>query len=195
MAINVLADHIAREYPIGGFEPQRQHNWTLELHGLPGNESDLVSLSLHQGFLPVCTNEDVEIPFGNERVWVAGRANWEMGQVIVKDFVDRPVAAALYRWRKLVYNPTNGSIGFAVRYKRRASIVLFGPDGTGQREWELTGCWPTAINFAQNGLDMASSQQVFIDLRLRYDKAFAAFTGERQGGTLSQGILSAIGLG
>jgi hypothetical protein len=183
MPIHVMADHIARER-IGGFEPQRAFNWTLEINGLPGHDKDVISLSLQSAFVPTCANEEIEIPFGNERVWVAGKANWERGGIVCRDYVDRPVAAALYAWRRLVYNPVDGTIGYAVRYKRHGSIILYGPDGTLSRPWEVAGMWPVSVSFAENGLDMANNDQVRIGVALRFDKAYGRFAGDEPGSAL-----------
>jgi len=173
MSVHVWADHIAKEG--GGFEPQRQHNWTLVVGNLPG--MDLVQLSLASGFLPRGGNDEVEVPFGNERVYVAGKAIWEAGSVVCRDYVDRDVAATLWRWRTQVYNPQTGQIGLARDYKKQGEIWLFGPNsiegsaGYRTRVWVVRGMFPIAASWAAQGLDMASSQQVMIDITFRFDKA------------------------
>ena len=55
-----------------GWEPQRQHNWALELNLIGDN--DLITLSISTGFLPVGSNEELPVPYGNEVVYVAGKA-------------------------------------------------------------------------------------------------------------------------
>ena len=173
--------HLATQ--AGGFEPQRQHNWSFEVSGIGGDaDSQVLALSLVQGFLPTGYNEEVPIPYGNEVVYVAGRAIWEPGGLICRDFIDQNVAAQLLEWRRQVYDPATGAIGLAASYKKEASIVLFPPnydEAAGatntefQRQWKLHGCWPIRVNAAANGLDMTSSGQVMIELSIRYDRAEA----------------------
>jgi hypothetical protein len=184
MPIQVHAQHIA---PASGlFEPQRTFDWSLEIHGLPGDDQQLVVLSLQAGFLPFGNNEEIEIPYGNERVWVAGKANWDRGQVICRDYVDRPVALALHTWRKTVYNPNDGTIGWATDYKKEADVVLTSPTGGSERIWHLVGLWPVAVNFAENGLDMANNDQVRIGIQMRYDRAYGL--GDQPGGSMTTAV-------
>lgn len=177
MAVHVLATNLAQQH--GGFEPQRQHNWNIEFALAPlGVDADVISLALVGGFLPRCMNEDVPLPYGNETVYVAGKATWDRGQIIVRDFIDQPVAQSLWTWREQVYSPGTGQIGLAANYKVNADIVLFSPNSqennaSFERVWRLIGCWPMTIDFAAQGLDMASSNVVMINMTLRYDKAFA----------------------
>ena len=89
------ADHLAS---VGtGWEPQRQHNWALELN-LAG-DNDIITLSISTGFLPVGSNEELPVPYGNEVVYVAGKAVWEAGTIVCRDYIDRPVAQLLLNWR------------------------------------------------------------------------------------------------
>ncbi len=180
MGIHVLATNLAQQD--GFFEPQRQHNWNLEVTGLgTGLDADIISLSLRAGFVPFGSNEEVMIPYGNEYVWVAGKAQWANGVVQCHDWVDRRIAAILNGWRRQVYRPDTGRIGLASEYKKKAFITLFGPnqDEVGgvvqtpnfEREWELIGAWPQSINYASNGLDMSQSGPVLIEMNIRFDKA------------------------
>lgn len=185
MASYTRADHLAS---IGtGFEPQRQSNFSVEINfrnlSLAGTDLtgiDVISLSLVGGFLPTNSNEPVPISYGNEVVYVAGKSMWEAGQLVLRDWVDRPTARILTQWRTQVYNPRTGSIGLATNYKTRASIILFPPNTPDivvgappfQRVWTLEGCWPQQLNLAQNGLDQTTSGLVNIGLVLRFDKAF-----------------------
>lgn len=175
MAIHVLANQLAAAG--GGYEPQRQHNWSLLVHDIIGND-DVLSLSLVTGFLPRVSNEELEIPYGNERVWAAGKAVWDQGTVVVRDWIDRPTAKIVYDWRQQVYDPLTGQIGLCREYKKQCDVFLFAPNstdggGSGARIWVLHGAWPVSVAFAANGLDQTSSGQVQIEMVMRYDKAEA----------------------
>lgn len=211
--IYTRADHLASQGT--GFEPQRMHNWSVVFE-LPSGQPDgsidgggpalqTVQLSLVQGFLPNTFNEVVPIQYGNEEVYIAGKASSEEGRLICRDFVDQPTAAILLNWRRRVYNPQTGAINLARNYKTQASIILeapnvndlasaFGPaavgntitdggvdvsswygDNTYTRVWKLQGCWPVAVMPAAQGLDMGTSQTVMISVTIRFDKAIPEF--------------------
>jgi len=136
-----------------------------------------LELSLRQGFLPVLSNDEHEIPYGNERVYYAGKARVEPGTLILGDYVDRDIAGIIWNWRLSVYNPATGQVNYASQYKKQASLLVAASDGTVQRQWQLIGTIPLAVNFGD--LDMASSDQVLIQVSLRYDKAI--YTGPYAG--------------
>lgn len=200
MGLHVKATNLAQQ--AGFFEPQRQHNWNIEITGLgTGADADIISLSLRAGFVPQVSNEEVTIPYGNEYVYVAGKAVFAAGAIQVMDWIDRRTAAILYNWRLQVYNPVTGRIGLASQYKKHCFITLFGPnqdeiggvvaDPKFEREWEIIGAWPQTVNFASNGLDMGSSGQVMIEMALRYDKAFATqIESAGSGGNILNQIIS-----
>ena len=163
----VTAERIAPQ--AGGFEPQRQANWTLEIADPSIDVNDVIQFSLESGFLPSRSNEEIELHFGNERRYVAGKALYEAGTLVVKDFVDARTAKIVSDWQELVYNPATGVVGLASQYKKEANIVLFGPNGTGRRVWTLVGLWPQAVNFGS--LDMTANDKVTIEMTMRYDVA------------------------
>lgn len=173
-SFNPLATQIAQQ--AGTFEPQRVHNWSLELIGPTAivGASDIITLSLHEGFTPVHANEEVEVPYGNERVYVAGRAQYSSGTLVLKDWVDRSTASAMHAWRAMVHNPVTGQIGLARDYKATGSVVLVGPNSflgteTFTRVWTLLGVWPVSVDYGR--LLMHTSDQLMLDITLRYDKA------------------------
>lgn len=203
--IYTRADHLASQNT--GFEPQRMHNWSV-IFQLPeavvgGGASALetIQLSLVSGFLPTTDNEVVQLQYGNEQVFIAGRARVDEGRIVCRDFIDMPTAEILMRWRRTVYNPATGGINLARNYKTQASIVLEGPhvddltspaaqgdtnelepiapnynvDTTYARIWKLQGCWPVSVNPAAQGLSMETGATVLMDLTLRYDKAIPSF--------------------
>ena len=196
MPIHVLASRLAQQN--GDFEPQRQDNFALEIVGLRGgqNDSDIITLSLATGFVPRLSHEEVAIPYGNSYVYVAGKMVWDAGNVVLRDWVDRNTADVVKQWQLQVGNPSTGQIGLARNYKKIAYVVLFGPNSTGpetgefatfERQWQLVGAWPIAVNYSANTLDQSSSGQVMIEMTLRYDLAKSQFG---QSGLLEQSPLA-----
>lgn len=199
--IYTRADHLAQQND--AFEPQRTHNWAIHMdlsgiNDVSGGAADqIINLSLMAGFLPKTNNENLTISYGNEEVYIAGKATSDPGQIVCRDWVDQPTAAILLNWRRTVYNPLTGAINLARNYKCEAEIVLAAPnvdDPTGAprqydqsnawmngdknnyiRVWRLQGCWPMQVNAAMQGLDMTRSEMVYISVDLRFDKAIPLF--------------------
>lgn len=167
MAIPQDARHIANAE--GDFAPQHQNQWLLEIGGLDGDAKDLITLSLLSSQLPPESNEEVEIPYGNEFRYVAGKARYEAIPLVCNDYVDRAVRAALVAWRRQVYDPETGNIGLPADYKKEATLLIMATDGTLVRSCRLIGLWPQAMN--PGTLDMSSADQVKIEMTLRYDRA------------------------
>lgn len=180
MGIRVTASHLASQDE-GGFEPQRVNNFAVQFDGLPSPaDRDDIIMSLVSAFIPVVGNEDIPLPYGNEVVYVAGRAIPEGGQLVVRDFVDRTIAAGFLAWRNKVYDPSSGRIGLSSDYKKTAHVLLFGPNSRddapeSQRQWDVYGIWPTRVNFAGGGLSMEGSGVVQIAVDLRFDKVLPGF--------------------
>ena len=172
MGIHVLASNIAGANGI--LEPQRKHNWSIDIGGMAEfGDMDTVTLSLLSFQLPTGSNTEVEIPYGNSRVWVPGQGNWNAIPLVIRDWVDRPVAQTLLNWRKKVWNPLTDQIGLARDLKRGASVIEFGPNSTEgvatfPKVYTLQGVWPTQMSPGE--LDMTSSEPVLIQLMMRYDK-------------------------
>lgn len=176
MSVILAATALANQR--GNFSPQHVNNWTVEIHGLAGGAGgiltgrDSLSFALSRGFLPTVGVDEVAIPFGNETVYVAGRARYEGGTLEVRDYVDVDIQEILKSWYALVYGGVDGNwgiVGVPSAYKRLADLLLCAPDGTSQRSWRLEGLWPVQMNFG--ALDMASSEQVQVAISLRYDRA------------------------
>jgi len=156
----------------GNFSPQHVNNWTIEIVGVIAG-GDPLSLSLSRGFMPTVGVDEVQIPFGNESVYVAGRARYEGGTLEIRDYVDQDIQGLVRNWFERVYSGiasmTNGRVGVPADYKRNAFILLSAPDGSVERKWRLRGQWPMQWN--PGGLDMSSSEQVNLSVACRYDKA------------------------
>lgn len=134
-----------------------------------GGGGSVIELALDSSSLPTHGVEEIELPYLNERRYVAGRAVFESIPLVVKDMVDIGVASACKAWFYQVHNPTTHKVGLARDYKKTADILLISPEGSLVRTWRLFGCWPTAVNYGE--LDMNSNDIVRIQMNLRFDRA------------------------
>lgn len=158
----------------GSFEPQRQTNFALELYLheviTEGSAQNLITMALQTGFAPVHDNAEVELPYGNSSVWVAGKRTWEAGVFSVKDSVDRLQAMMLAKWSNKVQDYETDDINFASEYKVAGAIVMYAPNRTRSRQWRLVGCWPKMVNWGTYDMT-AGDAIVTIEVTMRYDKA------------------------
>ena len=159
----VSADHIGNT----SFEPQRKSNFTVRIP----IGSTLIQFSLDTFDFPKEANEVLKVNFGNEERKVAGRATYNNLNLVLKDFADQPVMQQILAWRRLVYNPANGAIGYASQYKRQGDAVWFGPDGSGSRRVTLVGAWPSSIDMGSG--DMNGNDQNKITAVITIDRVIA----------------------
>lgn len=145
-------------------EPLRPYNFTFEI---PGIEPLLV-----RSFpLPTVSNEEIAIPHGNEEVFIAGKAKFEAGELVIMDDVNSDAFNALTSWRESVYTPSDGNIQLAGNYKKDGTIKQYMPDGNPVRAWKLVGCWPTKLTPGNLSHDEGSGFMK-ISCTIRYDKAY-----------------------
>jgi len=151
------------------YEPARQFDFDIKIYDIAGSKD--VTLSVESGFLPNVTNEEIELPFFNSRIWVAGKASYETGTLTVRDFIDQQVASNIWNWYQRVYNSVSGYLGRQTEYKKKADITTYKVGLTegaiAASKWKISGVWPTAVNFGT--LDYTANDIVKIELTLRYE--------------------------
>ncbi len=176
--VDLHANHIAPQ--TGGFEPARSNHFSLELD-IPN--WDKVRLALNNVKAPSETSEEIEINFGNEVRYVAGKTTFEEIPLVINDYVDEEVAKTLADWRKLVYDAETGGVGYASEYKVSGAFLALDPKGEVVQEWPLVGCWPKIFDLGERSHD--DSTQVKINVTIRYDKVsppvFGGGGGQQQG--------------
>lgn len=170
MPLNALhANHIGAVG--GGFELQRPNNGLLFIVGLDGNANNVLSLSLASFSLPKENSNIVEVPFLNDKRKFAGMTTFDDLQVVINDYVDRPTAEILYRWRYLVKDPITGKMGNKASYAKTGRAVKYSPQGDLDREYTLEGIWPSAMDGGE--IDMSNdSDGLKITMTLTIDKAY-----------------------
>lgn len=161
----------------GSYEPQRQHDFeiTFSLEGIVAQASEPLSLAITSAFLPSESMEEIELPFLNERVFIAGKYSVESGTLSIKDMINAPSSSIMNEWFERVHHRQSGRTGFASDYKCEAVITMAGPGRTNGepnliRKWRVTGLWPQSVNWGT--LDYSANDIVSIEATMRYDKCF-----------------------
>lgn len=139
------------------WEPQRTNNFEIQFPNLgqlftidqglalPGNASDLLTLSVKSVSYPSTNIEKLTISYGNNSVNFAGRPNYGDVEIVVNDFIGIQSERILMGWSGLVYNPKTEVMGWASQYKRDGYLLEFAPDGTCVRRTQLRGCFPGTV--------------------------------------------------
>lgn len=167
MSDRVSAKHLAPG-PGGKHEPQRLYDWQLQLT-VPG-AGDII-WTVESAFLPTESNEVIELPYGNEVQFVAGKARVEPGNISIRDMCDVDMQKHVSEWRKKVHDFETGATGWATDYKTNGYLVLLDPTGSRkQRKWKITGLWPQSVNFSEAGLEYGNNDIVRIGVSIVFDR-------------------------
>ena len=159
------ANHIAAQVPSpNAFEPQRTNNFTIQF--IPpaaagvANAQDIIALTLKSFPMPKETSEEIDVWFGNEKRSVTGRTTWDNETLVANDYVDTTIADVMVAWRKQCYDPATGKVGWARNYKISGDVLMFGPDGTTIRTWELRGLWPKEVQYGKGTMERAEHNTI-----------------------------------
>lgn len=190
--IKMSAAHLGRVSDELAFEPQRENNGLIVIYGQYGwgwpigaGTEAAITLSLESFDLPAESNVVLEMHFMNELQKAPSKGRLDEIEVVVKDFVDQEIAAALLQWRRRVFNPTYtggglpasgqrvppmGGLGLCKDIKTTADILLMAPNRGYQRSYHLAGVWPSALSHGQ--IDMTSEAQVKLTMTLQVDRIY-----------------------
>ena len=165
---NLYEDKIAQMN--SAHEPQRAHQFKLVIEGIL--DAPLIELSIKSAFPPSEKNEEVEIPYMNSRVWVAGKHSTEGGTIVLHDYIDKKTTEVLMYWRYQVFNSKEGTMGYASVYKKAGILYYLPPtlDASSNdcQKWDLIGMWPTS--FKKGAPDYSSTDLALIELVIKVDK-------------------------
>jgi len=172
MAERVSADHIAGTADLR-FEPQRKNNFTVRFTLPDGlisvDRESMVAMSVKAMPFPQETSDILPLAFGNEERKVAGITKFTEEQLTVHDYVAGETAAVFRDWRRKVYDPVTGVIGYAYQYKTEGDLLFFGPDGEQRRLWTLQGMWPRRVKYGAGEMGSSASANE-IEIEFAIDK-------------------------
>lgn len=164
-----------------GFEPQRNNNFEVQIVGLdnlksvdkgtsmPSNAGELITLSVATYSAPQINISPITVSYGNNKIKFAGTPEFPDSSIVLNDYIGINVERLLSAWQKQVYDPKTQKIGRAVDYKRTAYLIEYDPSGTTARQWQLNGCWLSALQLGEFNQEGNSVRQV--TCTLTYDHA------------------------
>lgn len=156
------------------YEVQRNNHFrfVIDLNDLQANNNtgvsngEIIELACNSIGLPNITKNAIDISYGNSKVHVAGEVDIDNISLQVNDFIEPDVEGILYEWARHVYDPKTGKIGWAVNYKKNATVVQYGPNGEVKRKWALQGVWPTNIDGGEMNYEGSEKKQITMDLQV-----------------------------
>jgi hypothetical protein len=163
----------------GGYQPQRKDNFAVLITGI--QNVDVVALSVSTFTIPELAIQQGKVKHFNETTFYAGsRKPTDSGVMTVVDYIDKDLLAILIQWKRQVYNPNTGAIGWAANYKKRGEVILL-PPGTnaavpgavnaqGNRKWILEGVWPMSLKYDELNMEDEGTTPAKISLNLSIDR-------------------------
>lgn len=106
---------------------------------------------------------------GNDVVRFAGVPTFKGGSLTVDDYIGIDTKSMLYAWLRLAYDPFTRKGGRMSDYKKNCRLVEYTQDYQEVRQWQLEGCFITAINEDSFNRESDGKRQMTVDFS--YDRA------------------------
>lgn len=159
---------------------KRKNRWLVEISPFVGHDAPM--MPPHKGSRPDVTFSEMKADHLVETISYPGRPEWGTLDITVYDFVCND--NIFFKWLQRVYDPDGGtykpSIEGASPYKiGRVTLKLFDGCGNEIERWCYDNCWPLKIQWGE--LDMSSTEVVFVDMSIKYDRAYLCIPGQPGG--------------
>jgi hypothetical protein len=170
---------------IQGYEPQRTNNAlvTFAVNGLSGYgtfsggsgvsgspSQSILLLSVDNFQLPQLQMSSFELAYLNETRKYLGRPSYGSMNITFKDFVDANTAQQLYLWYVASHNTNTGQTIFKSSYVCQGYAIMYGPDGSLPREFQLWNC--SCQSYVGGQASMAGDGPMEISTTILIDKTY-----------------------
>lgn len=156
---------------------RRKFRWMFYIDGV-SSDNGTNMLPPSKAARPSISFKEMEVRHLDEVVYYPGRPDWKTINLTLYHqgcATEDPV----FKWMNSIYDPTGNDLGRDDVFiapldegfvKRTARCEMY--DGCGEKieTWWYESVWPTSIDWGD--LDMESSDLVYIDLTLRYARAY-----------------------
>lgn len=150
---------------------KRKFRWTLEIF-VPGCGVYIPPNFCKVAARPKINLDNVEVHFLNGITWIPGKAKWEPITITYHD-VNAGSSTAILSWLATLYNfqnPVQLSMSERRGYDGTAQLVMYDGCGTPLERWQLSNCFPEAVDFGN--LDYESNEICSIEMTLRYTNVY-----------------------
>jgi len=170
----------------GILQPKLKNRWRATFAGIGGGaDAQPLSMQVITFDRPNYSFDEVELNRYNSRAWIAGKYNWQPIKIVVEDDITS-TATSVIRAQVQQQNYLIGTAGPWMAASPEGSLYKFATyldmlDGNQQvlETWTIEGCWIKDANYGT--VDYSSSEQVKIDITMRFDNAFQTigqYTGQ-----------------
>lgn len=160
--------------PSNTVEIRRRHRWVFQTLGRGnGSWSPAELLLLKSASRPSFKTETTEVHHNQEKVYLAGKSEWEAISMKWYDSEQNPdVSRGCYHWLETVVNMSSMAVAHPRFYKKEGVLEML--DGVGQstERWTMYGCFPTEVKWSD--LDYSGNELLEIECSMRYDRAVRA---------------------
>jgi len=107
----------------------------------------------------------IEVPYINQKNYVAGIFNWESMDITFIDPIGPSTSNQLMEWVRLHAESLTGRMGYAAGYKKNILLKSLDPTGVEVEKWFLEQCMVTSIDFGDNDQTQDELQMITITIQ------------------------------
>jgi hypothetical protein len=143
------------------YEPKRVNRFFAEFDSALGIEVWKITKFKR----PKMSINSIEIPFVNEKNYVAGQYWWESMDITFLDPIGPSTSQQLMEWVRLHAESLTGRMGYAAGYKKNILLKALDPGGVEVEKWTLEQCMITSIDFGENDYSSDELQNVTLTIQ------------------------------
>lgn len=128
------------------YEPKRVNRFFAEF----SDELGIEVWKVQKFKRPSMKINSVEIPFVNQKNYVAGQYSWDELNITFLDPIGPSTSQQLMEWVRLHAESLTGRMGYAAGYKKNILLKALDPTGVEVEKWFLEQCMITSIDFGEN---------------------------------------------
>ena len=163
--------------PGGLLMPKLKFRFRVEFinFGVIGASSTELTRQVMDFTRPTVNFEPVEIPVYNSRIYLAGKPNWELVTVNLRDDAGGTVTKKIGEQIQKQFDfMEQASASSGIDYKFQTNLeILDGANGATTPQvlerWEMYGCFLTNVNY--NDVNYNTNEPVTIAMQIRFDNA------------------------
>lgn len=155
-----MAENMIRKLPFH-HEPKRVNRFYAEF----ADELGIETWKVQSFTRPKMNINSVEIPYMNQKNYVAGQFAWESLSVTFLDPIGPSTSQQLMEWVRLHAESLTGRMGYAAGYKKNIRLKSLDPMGVEVEIWELEDCMITSIDFGENAHDSDDLTNITLEIQ------------------------------
>jgi len=140
-----MAQQLLRGMPFE-YEPKRVNRFFAEF----SDELGIEVWKVQKFKRPSMKINSVEIPFVNQKNYVAGQFAWDEMSLTFLDPIGPSTSQQLMEWVRLEAESLTGRMGYAAGYKKNILLKALDPTGIEVEKWFIEQAMITGIDFGEN---------------------------------------------